>query len=200
MPLSRLRHPAHRRVFFEGLGLRRLSLAPAGLWGLEGRDGRSNQGSPPSAASPDHAPPTRETHGPIYRPRDTSRFRLLTHPLGPTALSPNAPCWYQRFVRVVRQGAPSRAQRKVLDRAQELGRDDVTRWRPARCIPSSRRRPPAGHPDGPLRNIGSLPRPPTPPSPQRSTGAAHRMPQPQNRTAGPKAGCSTERRFFGYYL
>ncbi len=41
-------------------------------------------------------------------------------------------------------GVPRRAQRTGHRRAQEIRRDDVTRWRPARCSLSSRRRPPGG--------------------------------------------------------
>jgi len=70
--------------------------------------------------------------------------------LAPTPLSRYCLLWCQGFVWVDRQGVPSRAQRKGLSRAQELRRDDETRWRPARCSLSSRRRPPAGHPDEPL--------------------------------------------------
>jgi len=62
---------------------------------------------------------------------------------------PLCPCWCPRFVRVVRQGVPNRAQRKDLHRALEIPRDDETRWRPAHCSLSSRRRPPANHPDEP---------------------------------------------------
>jgi len=76
-------------------------------------------------------------------------------PYAPTALIPYCLHWCQRFVRVVRQGVPSRAQRKVHERAQQMRRDDETRWRPARHSPSSRRRPPADHSNGPPHSSGN---------------------------------------------
>ena len=52
------------------------------------------------------------------------------HPYAPTPLSPYYPHRCQRFVRVVRQGVPRRAQRQDVRRAQKIRRDDVTRWQP----------------------------------------------------------------------
>ena len=77
------------------------------------------------------------------RPHPTMPLRLR-RPLGRSGTVGS-----ERFVRVVRQGVPNRAQRKDLHRAQEIPRDDETRWRPAHCSLSSRRRPSADHPDEP---------------------------------------------------
>jgi len=62
-------------------------------------------------------------------PEGTGRFKNQERYFS-TPLRPYAPLGAERFVRVVRQGAPSQAQRKVLDRALEMGRDDETRRRP----------------------------------------------------------------------
>jgi hypothetical protein len=84
----------------------------------------------------------------------------------PNASAPHCLQRCQRFVRVVRQGVPRRAQRKDHHRAHKIRRDDVTRWWPTLDVgegldPSHgspqgaplhcRRRPPADHPDGPPR-------------------------------------------------
>ncbi len=85
------------------------------------------------------------------RPR--SLLSLRPHPTMPLRLrrplARSCTVGSERFVRVVRQGVPNRAQRKDLHGAQEIPRDDETRWRPAHQSLSSRRRPPADHPDGP---------------------------------------------------
>ena len=82
------------------------------------------------------------------RPHPTIPLRLR-RPLGRSGTVGS-----ERFVRVVRQGVPNRAQRKGLHRAQEIPRDDETRRRPARGSLSCRRRPPADHPDGPQLDKG----------------------------------------------
>ena len=58
----------------------------------------------------------------------------------------------ERFVRVVRQGGSRQAQRQSRCRALEIRRAGERRRRPARCSPSSRRRPSADHPNGPLND------------------------------------------------
>ncbi len=108
--------------------------------------------------------------GPSSGPSWTQRTAHHQRPAGaPAASIPNAPLPHcltaslpqrcQRFVRVVRQGVPRRALRKVPRRAQEIRREDETRWRPAHCSLNSRRRPPADHPDEPPQDRGHLPRP-----------------------------------------
>ena len=80
---------------------------------------------------------------------DLPPSRHIKNPAADLPLTPLGPQRCQRSVRVVRQGVPSRAQRKGHERTQEMRREDETRWRPPRCSLSSRRRPPANHPGGP---------------------------------------------------
>ena len=113
-----------------------------------------------------------------------------SHPKTPTPLSPYVPrpvcpcClqWCRNFVRVVRQGVPSRALRKVHRSAQVIRRDDETRRRPAHQSLSSRRRPPASHPDGPREESGVCSGPK--PRDRCEGGAGSLNPRPQELRIG----------------
>ena len=158
-----LRKPGSPPAFsLKGLGKvmnRSRSSVSAGPWGLGVEDSRSDPGISLVCGLTRPCPSDEgETPGPIYHLRDTSRFRLLTHPLGPYCpKSPYAPVGGQRFVRVVRQGVSRQIQKRCARSTKEhKRRGAMTRQGGGLTAPKIDRR------DDELLQ---------PPSPQRPAGA-----------------------------
>jgi len=203
-----LRRPADCRAFFEGLGLRRLSLAPADPWG--GGDGVVSGIGAKQEALPHHpGPPAGDLVRGLAPPsvfrttNELSRLLFRKHLLRPSPLRPYAPTplrpycllWCPRFVRVARLwGALSDPRLKESPRLQALtAPKDRSAKPPSASTPKPseigrKERPAASTLTAPLphclKGRSEVRRAPQPPSPQRSAGKCAGCLNPQGGRVG----------------
>ena len=186
-----MRRPADCRAFFEGLGLRRLSLAPADPWG--GGDGVVSGIGAKQEALPHHpGPPAGDLVRGLAPPsvfrttNELSRLLFRKHLLRPSPLRPYAPIAFY--------GA--RGSFGWLDCGAPCPIPDSKRvqdFRPSLPPKTARRSRRALQPPSPQRSAGRNARPPRPLLPHCLKGRSEvrRAPQPPSpqRSAGKCAGC-----------
>ena len=147
-------------------------------------------------------PPVCCTNPQLVPTPNPERWESRTHPYTLTPLCPHCPVAARGSFGWLDCGVPSRAQRKGHRRAEEMRREDVTRWRPtpnvgeglapSRVSPQGaplqcRRRPPANHPDVPPPDRGpssqlSVPHCPTVPKAGRRNAGRPNPQAPKDRT------------------